>query len=175
MANKDKDSMAWYKSLPKKMQKLLDLWEENDLHWIDPAWDDEPMSVELNCSTGAGEDMYINLHEISADALEEYVNDFDINENVSLWWPDGQKGRGVPFDNQAEQVQDYEDYLAWLRDIIDLSRGIKRKKGELSRSQELYVEKFMAAAKDLEDVGVAITWSKKKGFTFKNSAESNKL
>lgn len=175
MAKKYKDSMAWYKSLPKKMQKLLDLWEENDIHWIGPAWEDESHSVELECYTEAGEDMFIDLHDISADALEEYINGFDINEKVSLWWENGQPGRGVPFDNQAEHVQDYEDYLAWLRDIIDLSRGIKRKKGELSRSQELYVEKFMAAAKDLEHVGVAITWSKKKGFTFKNGAESNKL
>ena len=175
MANKDKDSMAWYESLPKKMQKLLDLWEENDIHWNGPAWEEKPHSVELECYTGAGEDMFINLEEISTEELEEYVNGFDINENVALWWPDGQKGRGVPFDNQAEQVQDYEDYLAWLRDIIDLSRGKKRKKGELSQSQQLYVDKFLAAAKDLEDVGVAITWSKKNGFTFKNSIESNKL
>lgn len=173
MAKKDKDSMAWYKSLPKKMQKLLDLWEENDLHWIGPAWDDEPMSVELNCSTGAGEDMYINLHEISADALEEYVNDFDIDGNVSLWWENGEPRRGVPFENQGEQVADYEDYLAWLRDIIDLSRGVKKKKGDLSHQQQLAVDNFMAAARELGNNYIHFTWSKKKGFTFKNSAESN--
>ncbi len=161
------EEMAWYNRLPKKMQKLLDLWEENDLNWNGPAWESEPHSVELECYTGAGEDMIIDLHHISADDLEEYVNDFDINEKVSLWWENGQPGNGVPFDNQAEQVQDYEDYLAWLRDIIDESRGKKRKKGELSQSQQLYVDKFLAAAKDLGDVGVSLTWSKKKGFTFK--------
>jgi hypothetical protein len=162
--------MAWYNALPKKMQKLLDLWEENDIRWNGPAWDDEPHSVELECYTGAGEDMIINLHRISADDLEEYVNDFDINEEVSIWWEDGEPGRGCPFDNQAEHVQDYEDYLAWLRDIIDESRGKKRKKADISHSQQLYVDKFLAVVKDLEDVGVSLTWSKKKGFTFKNAA-----
>lgn len=165
---KGKEEAAWYDALPMKMQELLDLWEENDLYWNGPGWDDKPKSVELNCSTGAGEDMYINLEEISAEALEEYINGFDIEYNVSLWWPDGRPGRGVPFDNQAEQVADYEDYLAWLRDIVDLSRGLNKKKGYLSNSQRLYVDKFMAAAKDLEDVGVIFTWSRKKGFTFKS-------
>lgn len=165
----DKEEMAWYNALPKETQKLLDLWEDNDLHWTGTAWDDEPMSVELNCSTGAGEDMYINLHEISADALEEYVNDFDIDENVSLWWENGEPGRGVPFENQGEQVADYEDYLAWLRDIIDASRGMTKKKGELSHSQQLYVDKFKTAVKDLEDVGVSITWSRNSGFKFKST------
>ena len=172
---KTDEKQAWYNALPKKMQKLLDLWEENDLYWIGSAWDDEPESVELNCSTDAGEDMYIDLHKISADDLEEYVNDFDINEEVSLWWKNGQPGRGVPFENQGEQVADYEDYLAWLRDIIDLTRGVKKKKGDLSHQQELVVDNFMAAARELGSNYIHFTWSKKKGFTFKNSAESNKL
>ena len=167
--------MAWYNALPKKMRKLLDLWEENDIHWNGPAWEDEPHSVELECYTGAGEDMIINLHEISADDLEEYVNDFDINEEVSIWWPDGQPGRGVPFDNQAEHVQDYEDYLAWLRDIIDLSRDVKKKKTDLSHQQQLVVDNFMAAARELGDVFVTFTWSRKKGFTFKSGTKQNKL
>lgn len=167
---KANEEMVWYNALPKQMQKLLDLWEENDIHWNGPAWEDEPHSVELECYTGAGEDMIINLHHISADDLEEYVNDFDITLNVSIWWQNGEPGRGVPFDNQAEHVQDYEDYLAWLRDIIDESRNVRNKKTDLSHSQQLYVEKFLSNVQDLKDVGVAITWSKKKGFTFKNVA-----
>lgn len=162
------EKMVWYNALPKKMQKLLDLWEENDIFWNGPAWEDEPHSVELECCTGAGEDMGFNLHHISADDLEEYVNGFDINENVSLWWPNGQKGSGVPFENQAEHVQDYEMYLAWLRDIIDVSRKVKTT--DLSHSQQLVVDKFLAAVEGLEDVGVSLTWSKKNGFTFKNAA-----
>lgn len=172
---KTNEEMAWYNALPKKMQKLLDLWEENDIRWNGPAWDDEPHSVELECYTEAGEDMIVNLHDISADALEEYVNDFDINENVAIWWPNGQKGRGVPFENQAEHVADYENYLARLRDIISLSRGVKKKKSELSYQQQLAVDNFMAAARELGSNYINFTWSKKKGFSFKASIEGNKL
>lgn len=160
---KSKDNMAWYNALPKKMKKLLDLWEENDLNWTGPAWDDEPHSVELNCSTGGGEDMNINLKEISVDALEEYVNSFDINENVAAWWPDGQPGPGVPFDNQAEQVEDYEDYLAWLRDIIDESRNVRRK---VSHQQQLVIDKLEATAKELTRIGLTFTYTPKRGFKY---------
>lgn len=162
MANNN-DNQKWYDSLPKEMKKLLDLWEENELNWIGPAWEENPQSVELNCSTGAGEDMVINLEKISVDALEEYVNGFDINYEVSLWWPDGKPGRGVPFDNQAEQVEDYEDYLAWLRDIIDASRNTKRK---ISNQQQVVVEKLEAVAKDLESLGLTFTYTPKRGFRY---------
>lgn len=162
MANNN-DNQKWYDSLPKKMKKLLDLWEENELHWIGPAWEENPQSVELNCSTGAGEDMSINLEKISVDALEDYVNGFDINYEVSLWWPDGKPGRGVPFDNQAEQIEDYEDYLAWLRDIIDASRNTKRK---ISNQQQVVVEKLEAVAKDLELLGLTFTYTPKRGFRY---------
>ncbi len=159
----EKDSMAWYNTLPEEMKKLLDLWEENDLYWMGAAWDDEPHSVELNCSTGAGEDMCINLHEISVDALEEYVNDFDINENVAVWWEDGRPGRGVPFNSMAEHEEDYEDYLAWLRDIIDTCRNTKR---EISHQQQVVVDKLEEAAKELASVGLTFTYTPKRGFKY---------
>lgn len=161
------DKMAWYNALPKEKQQLLDLWEENDLTWTGPAWDDKLGSVELNGSTEAGEDMYICLEEISADALEEYVNDFDINYEVSIWWPNGQKGRGVPFDSMDEQVEDYENWLASLRDIIDASRGTSR---ELSHQQDLAVEKFNDAYKELQRMGVTFDYDPDKGFSFRSAA-----
>lgn len=161
------DKMAWYNALPKEKQQLLDLWEENDLQWTGPAWDDRPGSVELNGYTEAGEDMYINLEEISADALEEYVNDFDINYNVSIWWPNGEKGSGVPFDSMDEQVEDYEDWLARIRDIIDASRGTSR---ELSHQQDLAVEKFNDAYKELQRMGVAFDYDPDHGFSFRSAA-----
>lgn len=161
------NSMAWYNSLPKDKQQLLDLWEEHDLTWDGPAWDDKPLSVELNMSTNAGGDMYINLEEISADALEEYVNSFDVNEEVAIWWPDGVAGRGVPFDNQAEHVEDLELWLAELRDIIDASQGIEN---ELTHQQNLAVEKFKSSFKELERMGISIAYDETKGFTFHSAA-----
>ena len=161
------DKMAWYNALPKEKQQLLDLWEEHDLNWCGSAWEENPGSVELNGSTEAGEDMYICLEEISANALEEYVNNFDINENVAMWWPNGVPGRGVPFDNQAEQVEDYENWLAYLRDIIDASRGVGK---TLSHQQNLAIEKFKASLKELERMDVTFDYDPDNGFSFRNAA-----
>ena len=111
--------------------------------------------------------MYINLEEISADALEEYVNSFDVNEEVAIWWPDGVAGRGVPFDNQAEHVEDLELWLAELRDIIDASRGIEH---ELTHQQDLAVEKFKAMLKELERMNIAFDYNPDSGFSFRNAA-----
>ncbi len=33
--------------------------------------------------------------------------------------PDGEPGRGVPFNNMKEQYEDYEAYLKWLQGICD--------------------------------------------------------
>lgn len=162
-----KDIMAWYNALPKEKQEILDLWEEHNLTWDGPAWDEKPESVELNGSTNAGEDMYICLEEISADALQEYVENFDIEYNVSIWWPNGDKGRGVPFDSQAEQVADYELWLAELLDVIDATRGVTK---ELSHQQDLAIEKFNAAFKELERMGVELDYDPDQGFSFRPAA-----
>ena len=170
------EEMAWYNSLPKEKQQLLDLWSEHDLIWTSgEVWEDKPHSVELEMYTDAGGDMIIDLEDISIKKLEEYVNNFDINEEVSVWWPDGEPGRGVPFDSMDEHVADLELWLAELRDIIDASRGKELKKGELSNRQQLAVDNFLAAANEQDLMCITFTWSKKKGFTFKSGNEKNKL
>jgi len=167
MKTKNNEEKNWFVSLPKEMQELLNLLTDEGLAWeAGPVWDEYPYSVELNTSTPAGEDMYINLKEISIEELEKYVNDFDIDYNVSLWWKNGEAGAGVPFDSQAEQVADYEEYLANLRDIIDHCRGNKNK---VTHVQQLAIDKLLAAAKELELQGVAFTYNKKNGFTFKQA------
>ncbi len=163
--NTNKDN--WFVSLPKEMQELLDKLADEGLTWTTgPVWKEKPYSVELNTSTPAGEDMYIDLEEISIEALEDYVDNFDIEYNVSLWWENGEPGAGVPFDSQAEQVADYEEYLANLRDIIDHCQGNKNK---VTHVQQLAIDKLLAAAKELELQGVAFTYNKKNGFTFKQA------
>ena len=93
--------------------------EENDITLVSdaPVWKEYPRSVELECYTDAGGDMLIHLEEPSKIKLEEYINDFDINHEVSIWWPDGEPGNGVPFDNMKEHWDDLEGYLKWLRRI----------------------------------------------------------
>lgn len=156
-----KEYQKWYNALPKKKRNLLDKWEELGLTWTSgPAWSEKPHSVELEGYTDAGEDMIINLEDISNEALQEYVEDFDIDYEVSIWWPDGKPGRGVPFDNQGEQVADYEQWLARIQDIIQQSSGRVRKR-DLTNEQQLYVERFQAAYKELRAAGVGIRYVKK--------------
>ena len=153
--------MEWYNALPKKKQELLDKWEELGLEWIGgPCWSEKCHSVELECYTDAGENMIISLDDVSNDALQEYIENFDIDYNVSMWWPDGKPGRGVPFDNQGEQVDDYEQWLAWLKDVIEESSGKVRKRS-INNEQQVYVDRFLKAYKELRTAGVRIRYSRK--------------
>lgn len=74
---------------------------------------------ELECYTDAGEDMIISLDKVLKKNLQEYINSFDINANVLLWWEDGTPGNGVPFDNVKEHYEDYEAYIERLQAICD--------------------------------------------------------
>lgn len=85
----------------------------------EPVWSYAPRSVELECYTDGGEDMFIDLEEPTKEKLQEYIDNFDIDENVSMWWQNGQPGRGVPFSNMKEHYEDYEDYLKWLQKVCD--------------------------------------------------------
>ena len=85
-------------------------------------WDDKPFGAELECYTPAGEDMIVCLEELSAECLSDFLDDFDINEHVVEWWPNGVKdpSKGVPFDNIKEHYEDYEAWLEEMRGIVDL-------------------------------------------------------
>ena len=94
--------------------------EDNDINLVgSELWDESPRSVELECYTDAGEDMIIDLEEPTKEKLQKYINDFDINYNVSIWWQNGRPGKGVPFDNMKEQYDDYVDYLKWLQKVCN--------------------------------------------------------
>lgn len=83
----------------------------------EPVWEQYPESVELETSTDGGEDMIIDLEEPTREQLESYINNFDIDYEVSLWWHDGRPGDGVPFSSMKDHIRDYEKYLKWLRRV----------------------------------------------------------
>lgn len=95
--------------------------EDNDIRIVseEPVWENSQNSVELECYTDAGEDMFICLKEPTKEKLQEYIDDFDIDGNVMSWWQGGKPGEGVPFSNIREHYNDYEDYLKWLQKICD--------------------------------------------------------
>ncbi len=74
---------------------------------------------ELECYTDAGGDMIISLDKVRKKNLQDYIDNFDINEEVMLWWQNGKPGRGVPFSNIKEHFEDYEDYLATLQSVCN--------------------------------------------------------
>lgn len=77
---------------------------------------------ELECYTDAGEDMIISLDKVRKKNLQEYIDNFDINETVLSWWQKGieyAKKKKVPFDNVKEHYEDYEAYLEKLQKACD--------------------------------------------------------
>lgn len=74
---------------------------------------------EIECFTDAGEDMIITLDKVRKKNLQDYIDEFDINEEVLLWWQNGKPGKGVPFSNVKEHYEDYEKYLKRLQKICD--------------------------------------------------------
>ena len=105
--------------------KNIKILEENDICICGegPVWEEKPNSVELETYTDAGEDMIIDLEEPSRKCLKEYIDGFDIDERVMLWWQDGRdtaRAKGVPFSNIREHYEDYEAYLKKLSRIAEL-------------------------------------------------------
>ena len=99
----------------------LSYLSDNDINVAsdEPIWEESPRSIELESYTNAGEDMIIDLEEPTKAKLQDYINGFDINHNVSIWWVNGLPGNGVPFSNMKEHYEDYEDYLSWLQKVCD--------------------------------------------------------
>ena len=76
---------------------------------------------ELENYTSAGGDMIITLEELSRKELTEYAENFDINQEVAIWWPYGQRGNGVPFDNMRDH---YNDLEKWLNNVKKVSENM---------------------------------------------------
>ncbi len=72
---------------------------------------------ELECYTDAGEDMIILLDKVRKKNLQEYIDNFDINERVLMWWSYGRQETGTPFANVKEHYEDYEAYLRKLQKV----------------------------------------------------------
>lgn len=82
-------------------------------------WDYNPLSVELESYTDAGGDEIINLETLSKECFEKWLDEFDIDHEVCIWWPDGLPGRGVPFNNMREHYEDLEKWLGEMRLICE--------------------------------------------------------
>lgn len=93
--------------------------EDNDVILVSdsPIWKEYPRSVELECYIDAEGGMLIDLEKPSKAKMEEYIDDFEINHEVDIWWSNEKPGNGVPFLNMKEYWGDLEDYLKRLKRI----------------------------------------------------------
>lgn len=106
----------------KVVEHNLEVLEEHNISFTGKGWDDEPYSGEFETYTDAGEDMIFTLETITRNDFKQYIDDFDVNENVLMWWHDGYVAAhkaGVPFENIKEHYQDYEDWLEELSSFVD--------------------------------------------------------
>ena len=95
--------------------KLEDYLNENkcNLHTYDNG------TVDVESYTPAGGDMVISLDELSKEKLQEYIDNFDINEEVLMWWQNEESRERQPFQNVRDMYNDYEKWLDNLQRIVD--------------------------------------------------------
>ena len=106
---------------------------------------EEAGEIELESYTDGGGNMIITI-DVSDDwkkEFKDYVEDFDIDNEVCIWWPDGQPGRGVPFNNIRELYDDIEGWVKWLKDIIRVMEGKDPLEDEPSEEELEAVRKWV--------------------------------
>lgn len=99
----------------KEIKANIKVLEENGIALINQ----DGKSYEFEAFTPAGGDMIIILDEPSKEKLEEYVDNFDINEEVIMWWKDG-RSNDLPFMNIRDHYNDLEKYIDRISDICDM-------------------------------------------------------
>lgn len=90
-----------------------------NLTFLANAWDNEPFSAELESYTDSGGDMIVNLEVLDKEHLQDYIDNFDINDEVILWWRDDTQGTRLPFSNIKQHYEDLEEWLDELQEICD--------------------------------------------------------
>lgn len=96
--------------------------EENDVIVGEyQLWDDSPFSRELELYTDKGGDMIINLECVDKYCLQDYIDSFNINEDVIQWWDNfgEKKDATMPYTDIRDHYNDIEDWLDRLNDICD--------------------------------------------------------
>ena len=133
--DRDKDDrLTWFRLTDNNTRTSCEAWVDVDeqakhaenvkylSHCIGIMYNGETDSgTELEAYTPAGEDMIISLEKLTRAEFLSWIDEFDINERVVMWWPNGHKadGQGVPFDNIKEHYTDYEKFLNTMRQIAE--------------------------------------------------------
>lgn len=92
---------------------------------------------ELESYTEGGGDKIVYVEELLRDELVEYLENYDVNEETNLWFPNGQPGKGVPFDNYNDLWDDIEKWRLWMLRIAKRMPDGEEVEEEVSTAQEL--------------------------------------
>ena len=92
---------------------------------------------ELESYTDGGGDQIVYVDNLTRDELVEYFEDYDVNEETNLWFPDGQPGKGVPFDNYKDLWDDIENWRKWMLSIAKRMPDGEEVDEKVSTAQEL--------------------------------------
>jgi len=79
----------------------------------------EDGSFELESYTDAGGDMLIYVDELSRANLLRYIYDFDINNEVVIWWQNGADGKKTPFADIRQHYNDVENWCDWCEQVFE--------------------------------------------------------
>lgn len=126
--------MARIKFKPTKLvKKQLEYLEGKDLK-INLCND----GIEVETYTDAGGNMldYFPTEDFSCGlkaAMFEYYKEYDINHEVAIWWPNGVKGTGVPFDNMVEHSADIK---VWQKKMLKIVKGMPNDDGTIPDNEE---------------------------------------
>lgn len=101
------------------IDKIINYLEENDITVNICKYGDGSDCYELESYTEAGGDMIVTLNELSPVALIDYIRDFDINEEVLMWWQGGKPGPGVPFANIKQHWDDLEEWCTMMENVAE--------------------------------------------------------
>lgn len=102
-----------------KLARIVKYLNENDILVCISKDCDGNDCYELESFTDAGGDMIINLDELTSNALLDYINNFDINEEVLQWWPNGQPSNQIPFENIRDHYNDVENWCNYIKDVAN--------------------------------------------------------
>lgn len=101
---------------------------------------------ELESYTEGGGDQIIYVDNLTREKLVENLENYDVNYETSLWFPDGKPSRGVPFDNYKDLWDDIED---WRKRMLGIARRMPD--GEEVDNEEKVAENLLDDA-DLDDL-----------------------
>lgn len=107
-------------SYMRTINKNLEVFEKYNVHKVntEPLYAGYPQSVEMELYTDAGEDMLMDLEQPTRECLLEWIEDFDINDEVITWWV-SDRHNSLPFNNIKEHYEDYEKMINKLLKLAD--------------------------------------------------------